>query len=209
MPAIDHIPLFCYEKRGLRFRAETLFTPVLNVNKAYGMLRSAFAALVIFLLILQPVTAVEQVPFGDKVSKNIVNYHRHTPHIATSGKLLSGAIGELKQHGFKTVLDMRTAKEGTKEEEIGVREAGIQYYNIPIPKGWPQADAFVRFRAIIENQENHPILIHCASANRVGMMWSAYQLENGVEYEQAILEGRTIGMKLKREKQLTKNYEAK
>lgn len=204
MHGLDNLPLSHYEKKGSEFPPHSLVAKMLNVTVASRRLGVLAAALIISLLILQPAVAAEEVPFGDKVSKNITHYHRHTPQIATSGELLPGAVGELKQHGFKSVLDMRTVKEGTKAEESIVREAGIQYYNIPISKDWPAADAFVHFRAIVENQENYPILVHCGSGNRVGMMWSAYQLEKGVEYEQAMLEGRTIGMKPKREKQLSK-----
>lgn len=203
MYAINNLALSRDSAKWSAFNARTLARKVLGVNETSEILWPLIVAAIISLLVLQPAMAAEQVPFGDKVSKNIINYHRHTPQVATSGKLLPGAVDELKQHGFKAVLDMRTVKEGTKEEESDVREAGIEYYNIPIDKDWPEADAFVRFRSILENQENYPILIHCGSANRVGMMWSAYQLENGVEYEEAILEGRTIGMKPKREKQLT------
>ncbi len=160
-------------------------------------------------IFFHPVAAGEQVPFGDKVSANIVNYHRHTPQIATSGKLLAGAVEEIQKHGFKTVLDMRTPKEGTEEEGELVKAAGIQYLNIPVTKAWPEPDVFARFKSVIENQKNHPILIHCASANRVGMMWSAYRIEAGIDRKLAILEGQTIGMKSSREKQLIENVGAK
>ena len=148
----------------------------------------------------------QQVPFGDSVSAQIKNYHRHQPTIATSGRLAPGALVELKQHGFKTVLDLRTADEGVKNEANAAALSGLAYYNIPVGKMWPEDSVFLRFKALVEDPENHPMLIHCASANRVGLVWAEYQIRNGLEYDAAVLEGRTIGLTPGRELQLLKHH---
>ncbi len=151
------------------------------------------------LTVAEPVT---QVPFGDVVSAKVFNYHRHTPTIATSGNLSEGAISELKKHGFRSILDLRTKPEGVDIESDKVRQAEMGYLNLPVGKEWPDDSMFRQFEQFVENQDNHPILIHCASANRVGMVWAAYRLKHGVDYEIALTEGRTIGMKPAREAQL-------
>jgi protein tyrosine phosphatase (PTP) superfamily phosphohydrolase (DUF442 family) len=143
-----------------------------------------------------------QVPFGDKISGKVFNYHRHTPTIATSGSLADGAVMELKGHGFRSVLDLRTRPEGVDTESGLVRRAQMTYLNLPVGKNWPDDELFRRFGQFVENQDNHPILIHCASANRVGMIWAAYRLQQGADYDTALTEGRTIGMKPSREAQL-------
>ena len=73
--------------------------------------------------------------------------------------------------------------------------AEVRYSSFPVAKAWPDASAFEDFRAVVENEENYPLLVHCASANRVGFMWALYQLQNGIDVEVAIGQGRTIGMK--------------
>ncbi|WP_018691058.1 fused DSP-PTPase phosphatase/NAD kinase-like protein [Algicola sagamiensis] len=146
--------------------------------------------------------ATEQVPFGDVVSQSIFNYHRHTQSIATSGTLKEGAIEELKNHGFKTIIDMRTEGEGTKDEAALARKHSLTYVNIPVSSAWPTKADFQQFKIIIEDKKNHPVLIHCASANRVGMFWAAYQIQQGKDKQIAIEEGRAIGMKPSREAQL-------
>jgi len=158
------------------------------------------------LLLAQPLIAAEQVPFEDAVSENIYNYHRHTPQIATSGELKPGALQELKRFGFKTVVDLRTASEGVKDEAESITQMGMDYHNIPIGRSWPEPSVFQEFQALVENEDNYPMLIHCRSANRVGMLWTVYQLEKGVAYNEAIAQGRTIGMKLGWEAQVQTHF---
>jgi len=164
-----------------------------------------FVALLVSFLLSSLLMAAEQVPFSDAVSDKIFNYHRHTPSIATSGSLNPGAIKELKTHGFKSVLDLRTSEEGAAEEGEAVRNIGLAYFNLPVGKSWPDTSTNQRFKQLVEDENNYPILIHCASVNRVGMMWAVYQLEKGSEYSSALLEGRTIGMKPSREQQLAEH----
>lgn len=164
--------------------------------------------IVVSIFMAQASMAASQVPYGDTVSDKVYNYHRHTPYVATSGKLAPGALDELKSLGFKTVVDMRTAPEGTAEEAKLAKSAGLAYHNLPVGKGWPEAEVFSQFTILVENEENYPMLIHCGSANRVGMVWAMYKLQSGVEHSSAMMEGRTIGMKPAREDQLEKNLPA-
>ncbi|HIG42859.1 MAG TPA: hypothetical protein EYQ14_20275 [Gammaproteobacteria bacterium] len=161
---------------------------------------------VVLILISYSSVAAEQVPFGNSLGTQIINYHRHRPMIATSGYIAPGAFGELKKHGFKTVLDLRTEAEGVREEAKIAEQAGLVYHNIPIGKEWPTDNVFRRFKELVENPDNLPILIHCASANRVGMVWAEYEIRNGKDFDAAIVEGRTIGMREARETQLIKSH---
>jgi uncharacterized protein (TIGR01244 family) len=122
-----------------------------------------------------------------------------TPTIATSGVIKEGGIRLLKEEGFKSVLDLRTPEEGTAEEETQVTAAGISYTNLPIGKVTPTPAEVQQFGEIVENPDRGPLLIHCASANRVGMIWAMYRVNKGIPLEEALLEGRTIGMKVSRE----------
>jgi uncharacterized protein (TIGR01244 family) len=145
-----------------------------------------------------------QVPFGDKISSVIFNYNRTTPFIATSGRVNGAGILELKSLGFKTILDLRTAPEGTAEEQNKAITAGLNYYNIPISRAEPKQDQIRKFASLVENRNNYPMLVHCASANRVGAMWTLYRVSKGIAFKHAVQEGRTIGLKPKRENQVRK-----
>lgn len=150
--------------------------------------------------------AKPQVPFGNAVSKDVVNYHRHTPFIATSGKIKGDGLQELKKLGFKTILDLRGKSEGVADEKLAAEKLELVHLNIPVnKKGWPDQEELNRFKQLIENKDNRPLLVHCGSANRVGAMWAYYRITQGVSKEQAVEEGRTIGMRPKWEKRMLKN----
>lgn len=142
-----------------------------------------------------------QVPFGDLVSENIYHYNRQTPYIATSGRLNGKAVEELRWLGFRTVLDLRESNEGVASEKEEIEKSGIVYYNIPVEHAWPDASSLKKFKILVEDKSNYPLLVHCMSGNRVGFMWAIYQIQEKHEsLESAILQGQTIGMKSELEK---------
>jgi uncharacterized protein (TIGR01244 family) len=160
---------------------------------------------ILFLLILSISPAFAgpaQVPFGDRVDQSVRNYHRATPDIATSGALGEGGLGLLKELGFKSILDLRTAAEGTDQEAAEAATLGLAYHNIPIGSAPPTAEQLDRFAQLVEAGDSYPLLIHCASGNRVGAVWAVYRMARGVPLEEALLEGRTIGMQPAREPQV-------
>lgn len=160
--------------------------------------------LIIALLILSgtAMAGEQQVPFGDKVNEAIFNYNRTTPHIATAGELDRGGVAHARELGFTSIVDLRTPPEGVDEERQQAELAGLRYINISIGEEAPARQDLDRFQQWVEDPDNHPVLVHCASANRVGTLWAMYRLRQGIPLEEALLEGRTIGMKESREAQV-------
>lgn len=144
-----------------------------------------------FLYAMVPL-ASSQVPFGNEI-KTIKNYNRATTQLATSGSLSKGSAQELAQHGFKTIIDLRTETEGTSSEKAAVESAGMTYINIPVTGAGIDAEQLAIFVKAFE-QAATPILLHCASGNRAGAMWTTYRLHQGIPTEIAFEEGRTAGM---------------
>ena len=174
----------------------------------YLLSRRALTLLCLLSCMLAPMSqATEQVPFGDNISSKIYNYHRQTPTIATSGTLAEGGMAELKAKGFKTILDLRTVKEGTQGEANTAAILDIRYINLPVDGSWPSAETQAQFKALVEDSSKQPLLIHCGSANRVGMVWAYYRIGEGIDQQVAILEGRTIGMRPSRERALLEQLE--
>ncbi len=143
--------------------------------------------------------ASPQVPFGDAVTSALTNYNRTTPGIATGGLLKDGALEELKDLGFTAIVDLRSPEEGIAEEQAGAKALGLKYFNIPVSANTPTEEQVAVFAAIVEDESNLPIMVHCVSANRAGAMWSLYRAAKGVPHEIAIEEGRTVGLKPSRE----------
>jgi uncharacterized protein (TIGR01244 family) len=111
---------------------------------------------------------------------------------------------QAKKGGIKTVINLRHPAEiKAFDEKKIVGDLGLTYYN----PAWDGPDEltdakFDEVRNLLKTAQR-PILLHCASANRVGTMWMAYRvLDDGATHDEAVAEAKTVGMK-------SPNYEAK
>jgi uncharacterized protein (TIGR01244 family) len=143
--------------------------------------------------------ALEEAPFGDKVSERILNYNRATPFVATAGLLYEGGVAEAKALGFAVIVDLRAPEEGIEAERQTAEQVGITYINIPVSTKLPTDAQVAQLASVIEDAANLPVLVHCVSANRAGTIWTLYRISKGIDPETAIEEGRTLGMKPSRE----------
>ncbi len=144
--------------------------------------------------------AAVEAPFGNKLSGAVVNYNRVRATIGTAGLLRAGAVAELKAARFATIVDLRTPEEGTATEKQEVETAGMRYVNIPIANGAPTDAQLADFDRLVSAAAAQPMLVHCASANRAGALWTHYLVRvKKVSYALAAAEGRAIGMQPARE----------
>jgi protein tyrosine phosphatase (PTP) superfamily phosphohydrolase (DUF442 family) len=86
----------------------------------------------------------------------------------------------------------------------------MRYIHIPVVGNDPrpeQADEFIR---AVKEKTNHPMLIHCGSANRVGAFMMIYRVvDQGWTEEKALEEALKIGMRSENLKKFAKDYIAK
>lgn len=125
---------------------------------------------------------------------DVPNYRRVSPALATAGQPSPEALARLKEMGFKTVINLRTEKEGAKAEGETVQAAGLRYVWVPITAetfGAADVDAVAK---VLDDPAAGPVLLHCSSANRVGAVWTVLQSRKGKTPEEAEAEGRTIGL---------------
>lgn len=109
-----------------------------------------------------------------------------------------------KAKGVKTIINLRhNAETPDMDESKVVQDQGMAYIHLP----WSGNDQLTNarldhMRRVLAAAER-PLLLHCASANRVGAGWLAYRaLDEGIALEDAIAEARTVGLR-------TKQYEDK
>lgn len=140
-----------------------------------------------------------QAPYGDEMPAIVKNYLRAAPYVGTGGVVDPKGFAKLKELGFKTVINLNTAKEGAEDEGDGIMAAGLDYVTIPVSTHAPDAAEVAAFSKYVNDPKFYPILVHCVSSNRVGAMWALYRATNGVPPEIAIQEGRTVGLKPSRE----------
>jgi uncharacterized protein (TIGR01244 family) len=124
----------------------------------------------------------------------IPNYHRIRPGLAGGGQPSTEALAQLKAMGFKTVINLRTEKEGAKAEQEAVERAGLRYVWVPVTaESFSPADV-ARVASVVDDESAGPVLLHCASANRVGAMWAALEAARGKPLDEAEAEGRAVGL---------------
>jgi protein tyrosine phosphatase (PTP) superfamily phosphohydrolase (DUF442 family) len=116
---------------------------------------------------------------------------------STSGQPAEQAYAKAAASGFRSVLSLRTGNEGVDlvRERAVVEKSKMRYLNIPVISSAPrpeQADEFIR---LLKDKSNHPMLINCASANRVGAFMMIYRvLEQDWSEATALAEAEKIGM---------------
>lgn len=161
-------------------------------------------ALALSALVL-PAAAQDADPLAD--NEGIPNYYRLRDDIATAGQPTDEALTDVQNAGYKAILNLRTEQEGSLEEKPKVEALGMEYYNIPIGREGFSPEMIAEFQEILAENDNRPLLIHCASSNRVGALWYINQVLNEGESEEAALaEGKKAGLTSKALEGRAKDY---
>ena len=116
-----------------------------------------------------------------------------------------------KELPIRMVVSLRKKDEVGWDEEAAVRALGMLYQNIPFQTPEELTDAvFDAVRHALTDKENAPLLLHCASANRVGTIWLAHRvLDDGVAYVAALREAETVGLESPAFRDKAKEYIAR
>jgi protein tyrosine phosphatase (PTP) superfamily phosphohydrolase (DUF442 family) len=128
---------------------------------------------------------------------------------ATGGQPTENAFAKVAASGFRSVLSLRTSGEGIdlKKERSLVEKTGLRYFNIPVVSSAPRAEQAEEFIKLVKEKSNHPMLIHCASANRVGAFMMIYRvLEQGWSEKKALDEAVKIGLRGDELKKFAESY---
>ena len=117
------------------------------------------------------------------------------PDITTSGQPDEAALEGLSEDGYVAVIDLRGAGEDRGFDERGAVEGlGMSYVSLPISGGgdltYEQVSELDRILADIDG----PVLLHCASSNRVGALLAMRAKQHGASNEAALQLGQEAGM---------------
>lgn len=154
------------------------------------MLRSVFAVSAVFCIS----AALHAGPPEAVDPAQIPAYRLLRPGLATAGQPAPDALKQLPAMGFKTVVNLRTDKEGAIEEGETVRAQGLRYVWVPITPDTFSLQDVEAVRQVLDDPAARPVLLHCASSNRVGGVWAVIQARKGRTLEDAEAEGRTAGL---------------
>jgi len=174
------------------------------INRLAAIGRVATIGLALSLGVLGPVMAQDEAPDG------VVNYTRVDATVACAGATPATAMPALKELGFASVINFRTAEEdgaNIEASRAAATEAGLTYIHIPFRA--PTAETTEEFLTAIADEANQPAYIHCASANRVGAMWFIKRVtQDGWDADRAMAEAETIGLRSERLKAFATEYVA-
>jgi len=130
-------------------------------------------------------------------------------NFATGGQPTGEAFVKASASGFRSVLSLRTNSEGIDlaRERALVESVKMRYFNIPVMSASPRAEQADEFLRVARDKGNHPMLINCASANRVGaFMMILRVVDQGWSEDKAFNEAVKIGLASDNLKKFAKDY---
>ena len=146
----------------------------------------------------------------DEAPEGVVNYTRVDATVACAGATPASAMPALRDLGFASVINFRTAGENGANIEgsrAAAAEAGLKYIHIPFRT--PTDETTGAFLAAIADEANQPAYIHCGSANRVGAMWFIKRVVgDGWDTDRAMAEAEAIGLRSEALKAFATEYVA-
>jgi uncharacterized protein (TIGR01244 family) len=125
----------------------------------------------------------------------IPNYQVLRPGLAVGGKPSPEALAKLKDHGFKTVIDLRSEAEGLAEEKAIVESQGLRYVSVPMTAATFSLEDALAVGRVLDDQAASPVLLHCSSSNRVGGVLAVLEAKAGRPVDEAIATGKKAGLK--------------
>lgn len=152
------------------------------------------------LLVLFGLTAVS-VSAQQVVKKDIAGvstFAQLESTIACGGSTKPEAIREIRNMGFKSVINLRLAtEEGAMVEEEGaaVRAAGMNYVHLPFNAQSPDPQLIDNFIAAVTTPANTPAYVHCAAGGRAAALWMIKRVKaDGWTVDRALVEANALGL---------------
>jgi len=123
------------------------------------------------------------------------NYHRVSPQLATAGQPSADILKKAKELGFATVVNLKMPQEGIEGDRKILESLGIRFVSVPITPGSFTFTDAKAVAAVLDDPKAGPVLLYCHSSNRVGGVWAVYQVMKGRTPEDALAEGKKVGLK--------------
>lgn len=113
----------------------------------------------------------------------------------TGGQPTAEQLQHAATAGITTVIDLRQPTEDRGFDETATAASlGLHYVRIPVAGASGLTPAKVQALQAALAQANGPVLLHCASGNRVGALLALMKAQQGASTEQALQFGREAGM---------------
>jgi uncharacterized protein (TIGR01244 family) len=125
---------------------------------------------------------------------DLPNLYQPRYQVFTAGQPTNVGYGQLAVMGVKTVINVLPEKECIPGEPSMVIANNMVYQSLPFDPLELNKETVEQFAMLLQNVEK-PVLIHCSTGNHVGGLWFAYRvLIENAPLATALKEGRRIGM---------------
>jgi uncharacterized protein (TIGR01244 family) len=128
-------------------------------------------------------------------SSDLPNRHDAVKGITTAGQPSAEALSAAAKAGYKTVIDLRPESEDHGfDEKKTVQTLGMSYVNLPVAGagGVTYANASTLDKLLRDVPK--PVLVHCASSNRVGALLALRAKLGGADDKTALDVGVSSGL---------------
>lgn len=119
------------------------------------------------------------------------------PWLITCGQPGADQLQAAARQGVVAVIDLRDPMENRPfDEPETVAASGAAYVNIPVTLGALDDALLDQILAAVRRYAGQPVMLHCASANRVGGALIPYFiLDQGMTEEQAVDAATRVGLR--------------
>ncbi|MEO1529294.1 MAG: hypothetical protein AAFX06_28065 [Planctomycetota bacterium] len=122
-------------------------------------------------------------------------------HVAGSiylaGQPSKAALKELKERGVTTIVSLRHPDEERWDQKQACEELGLKFhrYQISSPNDINKKLVDAVRKHLVAAKKGSGVLLHCASANRVGAVWLAHRVKDaGLTVPEAMAEAKEVGL---------------
>ncbi len=127
-------------------------------------------------------TSLLYCPFADADDlSEISNYREYSPTFSSSGQPTKEQLQILKDDGFERIVYIAFSNNGNAfpDEDVVVKELGMDYVHIPVIWDQPTASDFYAFAGSMQREPDRKTLLHC----QVNYRASAFSFLYRVLYE--------------------------
>ena len=127
---------------------------------------------------------------------NVPNLCTPQPDLLACGMPSEQDLQDAAKKGIKTIINLCPLEETPPNESDLVAQLGMSYVNIPIRGAQDLTkEAAQQLASLMDDCANHPLLVHCRSANRVGALIALKEYwYSGKSAEEALTLGRKAGL---------------
>lgn len=173
----------------------------ITASRARWLLVSTFILCLLVAPHAQPgasAPGVQDRPSASGAMPGVRGFTKVDPTIACGGALTLEAFPALKQAGYKSVVNLRGGDEpgaNVEEHRKAAAAAGLTYLHLPFTYAAPDPAQLDEFLKAVVRPENTPMMLHCASGNRVSVFWAVKRVMiDGWSLDKAMSELSALGM---------------